>query len=394
MLKLMQSLILTVFVFSASVSAETLYFSPTGKDGNPGTKEKPLKNPAVLRKLLKSKPQVNEILLAAGTYDTGVFIVKTEKVMPLTIRAEKGAEVIFNGGKYVTEAEEIKGAKGVYSIKGYFHFRSPPRLWEEDTRIRYREVEDLETVKAAEGTYCFKLKTMYFHTSDSKSFKDHKVGYGVHSYGIMTNRAKTIIKGIKFKNYQTRYRSSAVSMRAPDCVTSDCEVWNCRTGIEMGVGGDNCIAENIKISDCAGGVYTNGNNPTARYCEIIKTRDTFMCHSYEQDDAGIQYYYPTEAGAAHHNLIKGFSRSLMFKAKGNFVAEYNTVVDCKSGPWRSNNAAGDTFRYNIVYGCDNPFPNSTKVRPGTITDYNCTFAVANTQYLVDTVTQIQRAGTG
>ncbi|MHC4871937.1 MAG: right-handed parallel beta-helix repeat-containing protein, partial [Planctomycetota bacterium] len=38
--------------------------------------------------------------------------------------------------------------------------------------------------------------------------------------------------------------------------------------------------------------------------------------------------------------------------------------------------------------------NSTKVRPGTITDYNCTFAVANTQYLVDTVTQIQRAGTG
>jgi hypothetical protein len=119
-----------------------------------------------------------------------------------------------------------------------------------------------------------------------------------------------------------------------------------------------------------------------------------MVHSYEQDDAGIQYYYPTRGGTAHHNLIKGFSRSMIFKAKGNFVAEYNTIVDCKTGPWRSNAAAGDIFRYNIIYGCSNPFPNSPKIRPGTITDYNCMFKVKSTQALVDAVTRIQQAGTG
>lgn len=379
--------------------AKTIYVSKNGNDANAGTKEKPYRTLKIIRKILSKDNSITEIVFGEGQYIGQATIPKHKGKTPpktLTIRAINKGDVTLDGAHTLTEGEVVKvnNAPGVYHCKRKFNLRNPPRPWEEDTRVRYQEVTDLATVKTAPGTYSFDKENLYFHTSDSKALKTHNVGIAVFEYGFLINRENTVIKGIKFKNYQMRYRSSGIYLRASNCSIINCHAWNSRCGFSVNYKAANALIDNVIAEDCGNGVYSNGNDTVTINSVFIKKRDRFMVQTYEQDDCGIQYYYPSKNGKAAFNLIIGFSRGIFFKAKGHFFADHNTIVDCKSGIWRSNNAAGDIFTNNILYNTDNPFPGSRKMKPKTVNDYNCIWKVRNRQYLNDILDELPRGGSG
>lgn len=381
----------TTQVFSSNT---VIYFSPTGNDQNPGTTKLPLKSPNLLNKILKSRNEIKEVIFYKGVYQTEVRIDSFKIAHPLLIRNYKNDKVVFDGGKLIESNHVEKIKKGVFRTKGLFSKRFPPRPWEEDTRTRYQEVEDIDSVKAIPATYCITKDYLYFHTSDDKNVSQHKISYAFYQYGLFVRRANTTIQGIHFRNYQARYRSSGVSLRSSRIKVTGCDIWNCRTGVEISSKSHDCIVEKTKISDCGGGVYSNGKNTVTRFCTIIKKRDNFLTQTYPQDDTGIQYYYPAIDGRVDHNVIAGFNKGVFFKANGNFHTEFNTVVKCNVGVQRSNNAAGDVFRYNILYECNDPFQGSKGIKPGTIFDYNCLWKVTKPQALADIMNKVPIAGTG
>lgn len=384
------------FSLFVSLFAETIYFSPDGEDHFPGTKEEPLKRLSQLKRILQERPEITEVVFAAGHYSGAASVKPSEnKSKQLLIRAEEGAKVIFDGGKVISKAKGDVNIPGYYIVPGEYKMKQPPRPWEEDTRIRYQEVEDIRTVKAVPGTYCFDKKNLYFHTSDSQPLEKHRVGMGKYRNGLFIKRENVKVQGIHFQNYLVQYWSSGIDLRLSSSIVENCSFWNCRIGIGVSSTAHDCRIINVKINDCGSGVYSTGNRTITQICMINKINDRFVIQCFDQDNAGIQYYYPAKDGEASYNIIKGFAKGIFFKGKGDYLAKHNTVVDCKSGIWRTNpDATGDKFIANIIFGCDNPFPGSRQMKLGTINDYNCIWDVKNPQNLADVLNELPLGGSG
>lgn len=80
----------------------TLYLAPSGKDSNPGTRQRPL---ATLKAALARKP--TGIVVRGGFYPLAEPVVLGKEQSGLTLRAEKGEVPVFSGGTKVTGWKEV-----------------------------------------------------------------------------------------------------------------------------------------------------------------------------------------------------------------------------------------------------------------------------------------------
>ena len=386
-------------VLCAMLPAEILYVAPNGNDRNPGTLEKPLQTPRAVGRLLQGRPEVTEVVFKEGIYSADMYLKAEDgaasKTLPtLLVRAEKGKEVVFDGAKYVIEAETVLGRKGVFRIPHNFNPSRKPDMWEEDTRVRYLTVADKRAVFALPGTFTYGREFLTFHTSDDRSFKDHKIGTSGSELGIFANRSNTIIEGFTFRNFQTWHHSTGVDIRAENVIVRNCKAWNCSSGFIFADSSVKCRIENCRVDDCGTGVRSVGKDSDIIDSQFFKRRDRFIVPTYQQSDSGIIYYGASGKCLVRGNLVRGFHNAIFLKTSGDYTAEHNTILDGEWGFYRSGWGPGNKIIHNIIVGFSQPFLAVKLIQPGCEVDYNCIWEPRERKMFHDSIGWLIHAGTG
>jgi len=335
---------------------------------------------SALRNRLRDEPGIREVVFEAGTYRGGLAIKASKgQGAPehLLLRAEDGAEVVFDGSAPVKGAQPVEGREGVFSIP-YRRARGEyPKLWEPGTRTRYTLAADVASVERFPATFAPAEDKLYFHTSDGQPPGDDTVLRSANDYGLFIARPNVTVRGISFRNYRVREKwSTAVDLRVKGNITvENCRALNCSLGFIVN-GADNAVL-NCRVDDCGGGVYVGGENARVEGCRLFKKRDDFMVPMYAQDDTGIQFYYPAKGGVIRGNLCVGFGMGIFIKAKGApYRVEHNTIDGAGQGlgfgatRWTE----GERFAYNIVYRCRRQIQTPPKT-PAADLPKNCFFPI-------------------
>ena len=353
---------------------EVIHIAVTGSDGNPGTAEKPIRSLGYLRDRLNRAPPVSEVVFRRGVYRNSLPLMNWKGLdpaeSPLLIRAAEGEEVIFDGGGSLSAAKPIAGAPLLFSIPHTYRGAETPRLWELDTRTRYRPVADLTSVSHFPASFTYTGEELIFHTSDGKPPSAHKIGLSVADCGMFINRPYVTVRGISFRNYRARSKwSTAIDLRTDNITVEDCSASNCSLGFI--ITGKNNRVIRCRAEDVGGGVYVGGDHARIEGCRLFKKRDDFMISMYAQDDTGIQYYHPARHGVVVNNLCAGFGNGIFVKAQlGEYVVEHNTVIGARHGLTNTNWSELCRFRYNIVVGFSGPISLGRKPVPPTVNE-NC-----------------------
>ena len=96
---------------------------------------------------------------------------------------------------------------------------------------------------------------------------------------------------------------------------TDCAARNCERGFVIDATAAGVKIQRCSTEDCAGGVYINGADTLVEDGRFVRTRDDFVPKAYEQDDTGIQFYFPAKNGVARGNLVKGFRQGVFIKTR-------------------------------------------------------------------------------
>ncbi len=106
--------LLFITTISCTQNPTTLYVSPSGKDTNPGTENRPLASInraiALVHEVKGDKP--NQIIIKDGEYFMQKPIILTSddsgtETLPLVIKADEGAKPVFYGGKKLPKFEYV-----------------------------------------------------------------------------------------------------------------------------------------------------------------------------------------------------------------------------------------------------------------------------------------------
>jgi len=351
-----------------------LHISPTGADGSAGTAEKPIQSLGRLRERLSQMPLVTEVVFHAGTYRGGLMVDPLKDADParsaLLLRAADGVEVVFDGSGTLGDPTPVSGQPGVFALRGLRIEGEWPRLWESDSRVRYRLVADLAAVAHFAASYTVERDVLYFHTSDGADPKAHWIGISDSDCGIFVNRSQVTVRGLTCRNHLARGKwSCGIDLRSDHITVERCRAWNCSMGFIV-TGNENQV-RNCVVDDVGNGIYVGGTNARVEGCRLFKERDAFMVPMYAQDDTAIQFYVPAGNGEVHCNLCVGFAQGIFMKPSGAaYRVEHNTVVCSHWGlshTWWTDQCL---YRYNIVVGSEEPILNPDQIKPGTV-DFNC-----------------------
>lgn len=351
---------------------------------------------------LRADPAVREVVFAAGLYNCGISLAPPKGVdsaqHPLLLRAEEGAEVIFDGADRslpLEKAQPVEGQPGAYAVDFTRSRYDCPKLWEPAARLRYRQVADVRSVARYRGTYATDAKCLYFQTGDGRPPRPGQVAINHQhlDYGFFIERSDVTVRGFIFRNYLARAKySTGVQLRGDRIVVEDCAAVNCSMGFTL-VGHDN-VVRRCRAEDCGGGVYAGGRAGVVEDCRLFKRRDAFIVPMYEQDDSGIQFYHPATNGMLRGNVIQGFSRGVTLKCEGVFLVEHNTVLDCHEGILRTVPQAGDRYERNLIVGCSAPGLGGRLLRPGVVNDRNVFWDAGNTEELMAVLEGARLNGSG
>jgi len=325
---------------------------------------------------LRSGKDVSEIIIAEGTY-FGSFSVHRPKDVdyskrPLLIRAADGAKVVFEGSVAMDEWTPHDQFPGVFVTKYTSNRTESPRVWEPKIRVRYRLVADAASVAHFPASYVFDNGQLIVHPADGKKPEKGAIRVSALDYGMFIARPYVTVRGIHFRDYRVREKwSTGVSMRVDHLTVEDCSSTN--TSLGFTANGKNNVIRRCRVDDSGGGIYVQGENVTVEDCRLFKIRDRFMVPMYDQDDTGIQFYYPAKGGTIRGNLAVGYAKGIFIKAhSAPYVVEHNTLVGDNVGygfgatKWHP----GERFRFNIVTGFARPIEFRKTDGPQHV-DYNC-----------------------
>lgn len=351
---------------------------------------------------LAADPDVQEVVFAAGTYHSSVNIPPLKDVdpvkHPLLLRAEDGAEVVFDGSDPsapLDAARPVEGHPGVFAVAYQLVGHESPKLWELGRRVRYQQVADARSVARYPASYATADGQLYFHTVDSRPPQPGQVtiNHAHMDYGLFITRPHVTVRGMTFRNYLTRAKwSTGVQLRGDHITVEDCTASNCSMGFTI-VGHNNTL-RNCRADDCGSGVYVGGNDATVADCRFFKQRDAFMVPMYEQDDSGIQYYHPATNGTLRGNVAQGFARGITLKCEGIFLVEHNTIVDCHEGILRTVPQVGDRYVRNLIVGCSAPGLGGGTLRLGVVNDRNIFWDMGNVDQAMRVLVAARAAGSG
>jgi hypothetical protein len=248
-----------------------------------------------------------------------------------------------------------------------------PKLWEPRTRMRYRLAAGSQSVARFPGTYSIEGNRLLFHTSDGEPPHPNELLMSAEDCGLFINRPHVTVRGLSFQNFLAREKwSTGIDLRVDHIVVEDCRSTNCSMGFI--ITGKNNVLRRCTAEDVGGGVYVGGENATVVGCRFFKRRDSFMVPMYAQDDTGIQYYVPARGGLIRGNLCEGFGMGVFIKAHtAPYVVEHNTLVGLGQGlgfgstSWHPD----QSFRYNIIAGCERQVEIYVEDKQPRKVDFNC-----------------------
>lgn len=392
-----------------SLPAVAVHVSPAGDNANPGTAERPVATVQSALQLVEGVDEPCEIVLHKGVYPGGVTVGRQSDrgkgpLPELLITAAKDAngkfdDVLFEGGRSISESEPVADRPGVYKAPGAYDLSiTKLNMWEADTRIRYTLAADLAAVEQFPASFWCDGRSLFIHTSDGRAPGEHEVGItGAQREGIMVWRRNTTVRGLRFRNFLVWGWSGGVILRAADTAVEDCQAWNCEKGFQaLDDGVANMRIVRCRTDDCFVGAYLSGRRGVVEDCRFVKVRDRFMIRGYPQEDCGIKFYYPAFEGEARRNLCVGFDNGIFIKCKGGaFTCERNTSVNCATyGIGGTGYHPQSVFRFNIVVGSVWPFPVPENLNAGTVMDYNCFWQCREKKSLETCIDAMRRAGTG
>lgn len=309
---------------------------------------------------LASDPAVSEVVLAGGIYRQSLVVPALKNAdpaaHPLIIRPAEGASVVFDGATGIPSPRPVKGHPGVFSIDFRVEGREPPRFWEPEARVRYSLAADRDAVAFFPATYFVDGGKVYFHTADGLAPGDSSILTGALDHGVLVLRPYVTVRGLEFRNFVARGKSSAaVHLRADHVTVVGCGVANASFGFAASAHHD--VLLDCTVRDVGGGAYFTGDDGRVEGCRFFKERDAFMVPSYFQDDTGIQFYHPARGGVIRRNLVAGFEIGILIKAsRAPWLVEQNTIVGAglKTGFLATDWDPGEIFRQNIVAGFERP----------------------------------------
>lgn len=344
-----------------------IHVSPTGDDTAAGSAAAPVATLARAAELVTGKTEPQTIIIHEGTYTDGVTLRQDAAAPPqllITAAPREGggyAEVIFDGGHHVKEAEAVEGMPGVYRTKYHENFnsyQSRRTMWEADSRVRYRGVADVRAVGAWPSSYRFADDGyVYFHTSDGRPPSEHDVGYDISDDGISVWWDNVTVQGLKVRN------GMGVGAVGNNITIRDCDSWN-NDHIAFSV---SSLASDAKVINCSGrdvgaGVKSNGVNTLVEGCTFYRIHDAFESHLVTQDASGVQFYHPAKGGAIRNNLLVGFHTGVFVKGVYEAVViEGNTAV------------GGDSYGIGVVHWRD-----GTTMRNNIVSDYHGAYFIGAT----------------
>lgn len=324
-----------------------------------------------LRNELDKRTDVSEVIIHEGVYFGGLSITPLNETSPrestLLLHAASGEKVIFEGSRPLGDMTPVDGVANVYSMPAGSLQVSLLKLWDANNRTRYKRAADRTAVAHFPATFTIDEKVLYVHIPDGVNpaslHRSHL------DFGVYCTRSNVTIRGIHFRGYLLRDKwSNGIDVRGDNITVEDCISEN--TSLGFIVSGDNCVVRNCATSDVGGGIYVKGKNALIENCRLYKVRDHFMVPMYEQDDTGIQFYYPATGGTVRGNLCVGFNRGIFIKAPpAPYAVEHNTVDGRGQGTgfgatqWHQD----ATFTYNLIANVAAAWTLPAKANPSQLT---------------------------
>jgi hypothetical protein len=156
-----------------------------------------------LRERLANDANVREVVFEEGTYWGGLYVEGPKDTdlsqHPLLIRAADGAKVVFDGARPVERFQPHEELPGVFWINYTTGGGEYPKLWEPNTRMRYRLVADHQTVARFPATYTVEGNRLLFHTSDGQAPGVGDLLMSAHDCGMFIRRPHVTVRGIAFQ---------------------------------------------------------------------------------------------------------------------------------------------------------------------------------------------------
>lgn len=345
-------LLLTFFLglchlsFGAENAAEIVYVSPTAAEEGAGSKESPLRSVSKAVERLSEKG--GTIKLLAGVYREEVIVSPSSSVEKLIIEADTGADVLFDGGRDITDW--VKGDEGIYlsNVKGVVN------LWDPNTRYRYFKQIDKAGLMGWPGSFWEQQQTRV-RTLDGNPPVGLRCNGGI--VALQVRRNHTVIKGIRFQDYVGDNRAAAISVQgAKDVEVVDCIIRNSIWGVAADKLSRDLFVRNCQIVDVGCGIDFAGIGLEAVDCLILAAKGDFSIREevdYDQLN-GIRFYHPAEKGIIKGCTTAGFwtglyqKTSVGFDGPKPFICEGNLFLDGVQSI--SSRQKGNRYAGNVIFG--------------------------------------------
>ena len=398
-------LLLVTSLGSVASGGKIIHVAADGDDADPGTVEKPLATIGKAVALAAAPGGPEEIVLHEGTYPGGIRVAPpagegSAKAPALLIRAAgdgAGAyeKVVIDGGRKVVAARPVKEAPHVFAVPCHLK-DTAVSMWENDTRVRYHYMADVNGVSAHPGSLVLKAGQINFHTSDGRPPETHDIGVARDQYGFFIWRGNVTVQGLQFRSFINGPKGRGIAVYADNVTIRDCHAWNCRGAYNFHTVKNGRVL-NCEAEDVGYGVFSYGQDTTVENCRFFREAGPFEVQLYNQDQAGIEYYHPAERGVIRRNLCVGFKRGIFLKCKPSaFRVEHNTVVadpgmyGIGCTVWRPETVC----RYNIIQGYSIPFVYNRAAPAGTTIDRNCIWGVPSWDDLGKTLERLRSSSVG
>jgi len=341
--------VLFILLLPSLLTAQTIYVKPGGDEL------------AIALTRAQTDPQIREIVLADGEY-TGLFTIRkpdwleenTKKdAPPLIIRAAPNAVPLLRHAVQIRKAELVPGQTNVYVVNQVSP--SEPKMWERDTRVRYKSLSNVASV-AAHPASCFadhKKSKLYFSTSDGKAPDKHNLWLSLarrNSRLLAVLRDNVVIDGLHFADY-VNTNATAIQSNSSGLTIRNCVFDNVETAWSGHEDDQHILIEKCMGKDVSRGFYILAEDVTVRDCRFEKTRDQFLYDTFPQKDTAIQVYYPGVDAKITGNVCKGYHSGIYIKTlDSRFTILHNTIIDSHIGIGFATPSESIDASHNIIVG--------------------------------------------
>ncbi|HWL51421.1 MAG TPA: right-handed parallel beta-helix repeat-containing protein [Chthoniobacteraceae bacterium] len=322
-----------------------VYVSPEGSDQADGTAQAPV---ASVEKAIALLADGGTVILREGVYRQAVTVPESTGDAPLTIRAEEGRRVIFDGGRPMEGWKPFGSTPSLYvaplpAVDPVTDAPLTPQsvhLWDRSRRVRFIRAADEAGVRAWPGSFCvLEGGNVLLHLPDGRE-PGRSVECNRFSKGLVVLRGGVALKGLRFRNYFFNHYSAAISIGAVRGVEmTDCRIDNALKGISIAP-----LAEKVRIvrthlRDVGTGIANSGNDITVEDCLIEAASGRFAIAEIASAlRCAIRLYHPGIGAVVRRNVTAGFWAGLRIKTAVNlearaelaqlpFIIENNTFTD-------------------------------------------------------------------